>query len=482
MPSRWAIWSAIGAGTFLNVLDNSMMNVSLPTVTREFASDVGTIQWVVTGYMLVISSLLLTGGRLADVYGRKRLYLAGLAIFTLASAIAGFSVSPTMLIACRIAQGVGSALVQGVGTAIVVSAFPSSERGRALGLNATVVALGGITGPILGGIVADTLGWRWIFWLRIPIAILCVAATARLVPNDTPTGPRRRFDVAGAVLIFIALATLLLALSQGRFLGWGSAVVIGLFATSAATWFAFVRVELRVPEPMLPLDVFKNRAFAGASAASFLSFCATSSSFFLMPFYLIDGLGFPASQAGFLMVPGAIFMSIAAPLSGTLSDRYGSRVLSPIGLLMIVAAFLSLSRLTADMSALDVVWRSALLGLGMGTFMSPNNNTLIGSVPRERVGLAAGTMASVRNLGNVVGVAIAGTILINRQEIYLPDLLAAGVGQAAAHARSLVGGIDDAYLIAGVLAFLALIVTSLRGASEPDRPVASHAEATSTSG
>jgi EmrB/QacA subfamily drug resistance transporter len=461
-PRRWAIWAAVGSGTFLNVLDNSMLNVSLPTISRELQADVGTIQWVVTGYMLVISSLLLTGGRLADLYGRKRLYILGLVIFTVSSTLAGFAVDAFQLIAMRVLQGVGSALVQGIGPAIVVSVFATSERGRALGLNATTVALGGISGPVLGGFVADALGWRWIFWLRIPIALLVLAATTRVLPADPAQGRKVRFDLAGAATLFFALASLLLALSQGRYWGWASAPVLGLFAASAGLWVAFVRIELSAEAPMLPLGVFRNRMFAAASAGSFLTFCAISAPYFSMPFFLIQGLGMAPSQAGLLMIPSAILMSVTAPIAGTLSDRLGSRVLSPIGSAIIVSALFFLSRMTPDIAPLDVVWRSALLGLGMGTFMSPNNNALMGSVTRDQVGLAAGTMASVRNLGNVVGVAIAGTVLTNRAAFHLPELAAAGLSGALLESRSLIAGVQDAFVVAALIAAMALTVVLAR--------------------
>jgi EmrB/QacA subfamily drug resistance transporter len=466
-PRRWWILAAVGVGTFLNVLDNSMLNVSLPTITRELGTDVATVQWVATGYLLVISSLLLTGGRLADVYGRRRMYLTGTVVFIVASTLAGLVVDVRQLIALRIVQGIGSALVQGVGPAIVAIAFPPGERGKVLGINSTTVALAGTSGPIVGGIIADLLGWRWIFFSRVPISLLVLVATVMLLPADGPPDRERRFDVAGATTLFLALATLLLALSQGRVWGWGSAPVLGLFAASALLAVAFVRVELRAPEPMLPLDVFRSRLFATANASSFILFTAISHSFFLMPFFLIGGQGLSASRAGLLLMPSSLMMSIAAPIAGTLSDRFGSRLLSPIGAAIAAAGLLALGQLTPESGALDVVWRSALIGLGIGTFGAPNNNAIMGAVPRERIGLAAGTMASMRNLGNVVGVALAGTVLTNRAELHQAELAAQGLVGRLLESRALVGGIQDAFLIAAGIALAGSLVAASRGSAQP---------------
>lgn len=465
-PRRWWILGAVGVGTYLNVLDHSMLNVSLPTITRELNTDVGTVQWVSTGYLLVISSLLLTGGRLADVYGRRRMYIVGTAVFVVASALAGVVLDIGQLIGLRLLQGVGSSLVQGVGPAIVATAFAPSERGKVLGINATTVALAGVSGPIVGGIIADLLGWRWIFLARIPLSLLVLAATWALLPRDVLSGKRDRFDVGGATTLFFALASLLLALSQGRHWGWGSAPVLGLFAVALVLSVLFVRIELRAPQPMLPLGVFRDRLFATASASGFVAFMAITHAFFLMPFFLIQGQGLSASQAGLLLMPSAAMMSVTSPIAGSLSDRFGSRVLSPLGIAITGSGLFALSRLTVDSGTIDVVWRSALVGLGMGCFGSPNSNAMMGAVPREMIGLAAGTQASMRNLGNVVGVAVAGTVATNRQVVHELELAGQGLGGAMLEARSLVLGIQDAFLVASCIALVGVFVASLRGSGK----------------
>lgn len=464
---RWAILAAVGAGTYLNVLDNAMLNVALPTIMTDLQTDVPTVQWVVVGYVLVVSSLLLTGGRLADVHGRRRMYLIGMVMFTAASVLAAFSADIYQLILFRMAQGVGSALVQGIGPAIITSAFSSSERGKALGFTATTVALGGISGPIFGGIIADALGWRWIFLARVPLALLIVGLTWRLLPPDRLERRDTRFDVAGAATFFLGLSALLLALNQGRLWGWSSPPILALLGCGLVLGIVFFRIERRAPQPMLALDVFRNRLFASASASGLLNFCAASHSFFMMPFLLVQGLGYSASQAGLLMVANMVMMSVAAPTAGALSDRFGSRVLSPIGAVMVCVALFALSRLGPESTAIDVMWRLGLLGLGMGTFNSPNNSAIMGAVTRDKIGLAAGIMASMRNVGNVVGVAIAGTVLTVQAAIYGGEMAAAGLTGAARESRALIFGIQDAFLVATGIAALAVAVSLVRGSAEP---------------
>lgn len=457
--------AAVGVGWYLNVLDNSMLNVSLPTITSDLGTDLATIQWVSIGYLLIVSSLLLTGGRLGDMYGRKRVYLIGMVVFTVVSVVAGFAANAQQLIGLRVVQGIGSALVQGIGPAITVSAFPENERGRALGINSTAVALGGMSGPVLGGIIADTLGWRWIFFARIPIALVVLAVFFLVVPNDRPARAGQRFDVGGATTLFFALSTLLLGVTQGHTWGWTSAPVLGLIGGSLLLFALFVWVELRVPQPMLPLGVFRNRLFSAASVSAMLNFCGASASFFVMPFLLVQGLLMTPSRAGLLLVPQMFMMFVAAPISGILSDRFGSRVLTPVGGVLTGMALLSLSRLTPESTELDVIWRSGLLGLGMATFNSPNNSALMGSVPRSQVGLAGGTMSLMRNLGNVVGVAVAATVLTAREALHALDLSAAGVPAPQLAPLALIGGARDALLVGALIAFLGVGVSLVRGSA-----------------
>lgn len=460
---KWLIMAAVGTGTYLNVLDASMLNVSLPVITTSLGTEVATIQWVVTAYLLVISSLLLTGGRLADLYGRKRVYLGGMLVFATASVFCGLASTVTHLIVFRVLQGVGSAFVQGVSPAITASAFPPTERGKALGIQTTTVALAGITGPLIGGLITDALGWRWIFFLRIPLSLLVLALTFFVLRHDQPLQRQARFDLGGAASLVATLSSLLLALSQGRFWGWGSPPILALFATAIVFAIVFVRIELSVSNPMVPFHIFRNRLFTAASLSSMLNFMGTSASFFLMPFYLQQVLGYPPSQAGVLLIASAMMMSICAPISGALSDRFGSQVLSPLGQAFVVFALYQLSTLNAQSTPLDVMSRLALLGIGMGTFNSPNNNALISSAPRNLVGLASGVMASMRNLGNVVGVASAGTVLTAQTAYYAISLAGAGTTGEVLQVQAFLGGFRDAFTVAASFAALGLVASLLRG-------------------
>jgi predicted MFS family arabinose efflux permease len=316
---------------------------------------------------------------------------------------------------------------------------------------------------VLGGIIADTLGWRWIFFARIPVALVVLVVFFLVVPDDRPARAGQRFDFGGATTLFFALSTLLLGVTQGQAWGWTSAPVLGLIGGSLLLFAAFVRVEMRAPQPMLPMSVFRNRLFSTASASAMLNFCGASASFFVMPFLLVQGLLMAPSRAGLLLVPQMFAMFVMAPITGTLSDRFGSRVLAPVGGVLTGLALLALSRLTPDATELDVVWRSALLGVGMATFNSPNNSAIMGSVPRSQVGLAGGTMSLMRNLGNVLGVAVAATVLTAREALHAVELAAAGVSAPALASQALVGGARDALLVGALIAFAGVGVSLVRG-------------------
>lgn len=415
---KWWALATVALGTFMSTLDSSIVNISLPSILSYFRSDLATIEWVVLAYLLTITALLLTFGRLADIWGRKKVYTIGFAVFTLGSLLCGLSASPLQLILARIVQAVGGAMVQANGLAITGAVFPGAERGRALGINGAIVATGITAGPTIGGVLVSLFGWQSIFLVNLPIGIIGIALAlvvleeGRISFRDTGPGAARRFDPLGAILVSVALVTLLLGLNQGPERGWGSPLIVGLLGLAAVSFLAFLRVERRAVAPLIDLALFRIRAFATGSLAALLSFLAISANAFLMPFFLQLVLGYGPARAGLLLTPTSLTFAVLAPVSGWLSDRLGARVLSSIGLAATSVALALLGRLTADAHYADVLVRLILLGIGIGLFNSPNTSAVFGAAPRERYGTVGGFLSMMRNSGNVVGVALAGAILL----------------------------------------------------------------------
>lgn len=407
---KWWILVAVGVGTFMSALDGSVVNAMLPIIAHELGSSVATIEWVITAYLLVVSALLLSVGRLGDVRGHKRVYLSGFVVFVLSSAMCGAAPSALVLIACRALQGVGAAMLFATSPAILTTSFPSSERGRALGLQAMMTYLGLTAGPSLGGWLTGAFGWRWIFYINVPIGALAILLGMRFIPRDSRPSTSEPFDLAGAGLFALGLITLLVALNQGYDWGWGSPRTIVLLAGATLVLAAFLWLESRVGSPMLDLSLFSSRLFSASTASALLNYVCLYSITFVLPFYLIQGLGLGPARVGLIMAAQPAVMAVVAPLSGILSDRIGSRLLSTVGMAILGVGLLLLARLDAHSGLGAVVVGLATVGLGTGIFISPNNSALMGSAPRHRQGIAAGVLAAARNVGMVLGVGLAGAV------------------------------------------------------------------------
>lgn len=407
---KWLVLLAIGTGTFMSALDGSVVNTILPVVARDFSVDVATIEWVVTIYLLVVSGLLLSFGRLGDLRGHKPVYLTGFTIFIGSSALCGLAQHELALIGARAIQALGAAMLFANSPAILTKNFPAAERGRALGLQATMTYLGLTVGPSLGGWLTETLGWRAVFYINVPVGALALFLSGRFIPKDEPNKQVEKFDRVGAAVFMAGLIALLLGLNQGSNWGWTSPVIIALLLGAAILLIAFVQIERRAAAPMLDLSLFHNRTFSAATASAILNYICVYTILFLLPFYLLQGRHLTPSQAGLLLTTQPIVMAIVAPISGSLSDRIGTRVLGASGMIVLAAGLWLLSRLTATSSTTDVMLGLAAVGLGTGTFISPNNSALMGAAPRHRQGIAAGVLASARNVGMVLGVGLAGAI------------------------------------------------------------------------
>ena len=408
--NKWAVFALASPGAFMTTLDSSIVNISLPSIARAFGVPLnGAVEWVIIAYLVVIAGTLLTAGRLADMIGRKPIFLTGIAIFTLGSAFSGAAPSLGILIAARAFQGLGGALLFSVNISMLTHAFPATERGRVLGLNAIMVALGISVGPTLGGVITQYLTWRWIFYINVPIGIALVITGLFVLKEPLHRG-QGRFDPAGAILLAVGLASLTLGLSFGQEWGWTSwrlfvSVIIGVTALVAA-----VMIERRVKDPILDLHLLTNRVFASANVSFILAMLALFAVGFLLPFYFEELRGFSVLQAGLLLTPTSLVLAVVAPISGALADRIGSRWLSPIGLAIACIGLILLSRLDEHSTIWAIIWPLAVTGLGQGIFQAPNTRAIMAEAPLDQQSVASGILGTGRVIGQSLSVALAGAI------------------------------------------------------------------------
>jgi EmrB/QacA subfamily drug resistance transporter len=397
-------------GIFMTTLDASIVNIGLPSIARAFDTPLtGTLEWIVIGYLVVIGALLLTFGRLSDMIGRSPIWIAGLAVFTVGSAVCGAAPSLGLLIGARGLQGVGSALILSTSTAILSNAVPPTQRGHALGWGATSIALGASTGPTIGGFLTTLGTWRWIFYVNVPIGIAAILLTLWLIP-PTLVRSAQKFDLRGALLLAIALAALTLGLSFGQEWGWTSPRVLGTLTIGVASLVAGAFAEVRAPHPIIDLRLFRNRVFSSAVVSLLCSMLALFAIGFLFPFYFEELRGFPSERTGLLLTPWPLAMVIVSPIAGALSDRFGSRLLAPLAMAITTAALVLLTQLDATSPMSEIWWRLALAGAGLGLFQSPNARSLMGAAPQSQQGMASGVFATTRITGQALSVAVAGAV------------------------------------------------------------------------
>ncbi|KYZ78227.1 multidrug MFS transporter [Anaerosporomusa subterranea] len=406
---RWLVFAVTAVGTFMSTLDSSIVNVAMPTLAAELSASIDLAQWVVTAYLLAITSLLLPFGRLGDMIGRRKVYSFGFLIFTAGSALCAVSAGIVQLIAARVTQAVGAAMLMANAPAIITLAFPPEGRGQALGMSGTVVALGSMTGPALGGILVGAFGWESVFTINLPIGLAGAVFAWMLLPDEAGKHSEP-FDSVGAGLFGLAMTALLLSVSLGQSRGWLSLTISGGLTFAVIAFWLFITHQRKTDYPMLDLSLFKRWPFSTGILSGMLSFMAGFSNVFLLPFFLDSVLSLSPSLIGLLLTPFPLVMALSAPVSGRLSERANPAVLTTVGLLVLTAGLWLQAGLTEQSSIWQVAIGQALLGLGNGIFQSPNNNSVMSSVPRNKVGVAGGINALVRNLGMVLGIAIAVTI------------------------------------------------------------------------
>lgn len=404
---RWYVLATTSIGAFMATLDSSIVNVALPTMSSHLHSDLSVLQWVVTAYLLTISSLLPVFGRIADLLGRRKIFSLGFLIFTLGSVLCGLAQDIWFLVGTRVLQAVGASMLMSNSAAIITAIFSPRERGKALGLTGTVVALGGLTGPALGGVLIGLASWRSIFFINLPIGVIGYLVALLILPTDEPHKGQERFDFAGALLFSAGMIGLLLGINHGEDWGWSSIPVLFSLALGAVSLVLFVRMERKVRDPMIDLSLYRNRPFLIGNLTGWLCFVAMFANNMLLPFYLQQILKYNPSQVGLVMTVFPITMAIVAPLSGNASDKFGPLILTTSGLAIIALGLFYYSTLTATAHFFQVLPGAFLMGLGSGMFQSPNNSSVMSSVPPQKLSVAGGINSLVRNVGMVTGIAFS---------------------------------------------------------------------------
>jgi EmrB/QacA subfamily drug resistance transporter len=407
---RWLTLAAVSFGLFMIMLDNTVVNVALPAIQEDLGADLSELEWVVAGYALTFAALMLIGGKVADAFGRRRIFVIGIAVFTLASLWCGLAESGEMLIAARIVQGAGAALMNPATLSIIAATFPQAQRGMAIGIWAGVSALALAIGPLVGGLLTDHLSWHWIFFVNVPVGVLAIAASFLFVDESRDT-THVRLDIPGLSTSAVGLFALTYGLIEANTYGWTSARIVAAFAIALVSLIAFVLLERHQRAPMLPLDLFKNRTYTGANVVILLVALAMFGVFFFVSLYMQNILGFSAVQTGAAFLPMTILIILLAPIAGRTTDRIGSRALMTTGMVLIAAQLLYLSRMGADATFWDLLPGLLVGGAGMAMTMTPGAAAATRAVPVDKAGVGAAVLNAFRQVGGSLGIAVMGAIV-----------------------------------------------------------------------
>ena len=397
-------------GQFIVGLDQRSLLIALPTLARYFHSDLTSIQWVLLIYDLTLIGLVISVGRVADLFGRRKIYCTGFLLFVTSAALCGFAQSVGQLIALRGIQAIGGAMISANGRAIISMNFPSTRRGKALGFASMAFHVGFLTGPTLGGFIIDSIGWRWLFFVNLPVGIWASWLAWRIIEESHDRSADRSVDIPGAILLFATQALLIYGLNQLPHAGWGAASVTRPLLAAVAMFSLFIVVELKTKAPILSFLLFRERLFTAAIFSLFFITSAQSAISFLMPFYLQNIMHFTPTQMGWIVIANSVVIVLVAPFAGWLSDRLGSRLLCTVGAGLIVAGQFFISTLALDSSVARIIFPLIFTGFGWAIFNSPNQSAILGSVPHDKLGTASGMNTTMARTGGAMGVAISTTV------------------------------------------------------------------------
>ena len=410
MKKEWTILLVMLPMTFMTTLDSSIVNVALPTMAKELGTTMAGIEWVVTSYLITICALILLFGRFGDVIGKSRVFRFGIAVFTIGSLLCGLSNTLVMLIISRIIQAIGAAAAMATNQGIITETFPPSERGRALGLTGTAVALGTMVGPTLGGLVVSVAPWEFIFLINIPIGIIVYIAVIKTL-SFRKAEDKVPFDIKGTILFMLAIVLLFCSINFGQSIGFTNPIIVGALILSVLFLIIFIKVEDKIKAPMLDISIFKNKLFSLSIFCGFTSFISIGAINIILPFYLQDVLKLGPSVAGLMMTVSPIVLAVVAPVSGYLSDKIGSEKISALGLSIMTLGIFSLMLFKESIPLVIVGILIGSVSLGSGIFQSPNNSLIMSTVDKSKLGVAGSINGLIRNLGMTTGIALSTSLL-----------------------------------------------------------------------
>ena len=455
---KWWTLGAVAFGLFMIMLDNTIVNVALPAIEHSLHMSISSLEWIVTAYALTFAALLITGGKLGDMFGRRKMFIVGLVVFTLASLACGLAPSAGFLIGARAVQGIGAALMNPATLSIITATFPPKERGQAIGIWAGVSALALAIGPLLGGLIVDNINWHWIFYVNVPVGVVGIVVSYFFIKESRDTSHEQSIDLPGLVTSGAALLALSYALIEGNNHGWTSPEILGLFVGAAVLLAAFILLELRQRLPMLDLSLFKIGSFVGANLVAMLVSLGMFGVFFYISLYVQNILGYSPTKAGAIFLPMTVLIILVAPIAGKLSDRVGSRWLMGAGMGILGVSLLLYQRIGLHTGFWSLLPQLLLGGLGMALTMSPMTSAAMGSVPIDKAGVGSGVLNSFRQVGGSLGIALMGAILLSYQH---PTRLK----QVAA--QQFVDGLHAALLVSAVIAFAAAAVAIVLVRTKP---------------
>jgi EmrB/QacA subfamily drug resistance transporter len=449
---KWWTLAAVAFGLFMIMLDNTVVFVALSAMQKDLHISTSELEWVVNGYALTFAVLMLTGGKLADLLGRRSIFIVGLVIFTLASLACGLATTAAILIGARVVQGVGSALMNPATLSIITATFPPRQRGTAIGIWVGVSAMALAIGPLVGGLITEHINWSWIFFINVPVGIIAIVVARLVIEESRDTSREQRLDLPGLLVSGIALFALTYALIEANQHGWTSPLILGLFAVAAIGLVGFVLLELRQRLPMLDLSLFRNPTFAGANVVMFLVALAMFGIFFFVSLYMQNVLGYSPTQAGAAFLPMTILIVLLAPMAGRLSDRIGSRWLMGAGLVFVSISLVIESTFTVSSSYWNILPAMLVGGMGMAFAMTPTAAAAMGSVAVDKAGVGSAVLNSMRQVGGSLGIALMGAIVAASVHVSTTDPRAP---------EQFINGFRNAVLVAAAIALAGAVVAVL---------------------